>query len=603
MTLGANTTWAVQSTATAGNVNGGGFNTRNANMLTDGAATSATGNSPVFSSASYNFVANDVGHWIYIKSGTNWTSGWYKIDSLSGNNAVLQAAIGQATVIDGNLRFTTNGSAGCATTGSPTGATWSVDYSRKDGAGFTGTDLTGTTTACTSVANPFGPQMVGNVMHITAGTGQTNGWYEIVSVSVVTATLDRSAGASYSLTTYHTGGAISLGATGSGIGDSAFFTAVPGGTLGYGRCFIKGPATYTLGETVSMNNSTAGQIFEGYTTTFGDRPSIASANQPTIDSGATIFSIADNGNNFPCAQYMNITFIGTADPVVKFNGQGCNFINCKVRNTSVTANRAAITLLNGATIGQVNLIGCEIISYRGYGVTGGYGSINGCWIHDCKTGIRPGASAVMLTVVNTTVANCVTSAVDSSSTTGGLTLNSCTLYGSEAKIGTGINSNALAAMPSVWNTIIYGFVTGASGGLANNNGLGDYNDYYNNTNDVDAAANWQKGPNDQAINPSFTSASQITGTTGKFVAGNGKLVDTSKNFTTLGLPATNPPTSFIYISAGTGITAGIYGITAISTTTNPNDTLTLDINPGTNTTADKVYSIPLNNNFLPTGAI
>jgi predicted transcriptional regulator len=31
------------------------------------------------STASYNFVAGDVGAWVYIASGTNWTPGWYKI--------------------------------------------------------------------------------------------------------------------------------------------------------------------------------------------------------------------------------------------------------------------------------------------------------------------------------------------------------------------------------------------------------------------------------------------------------------------------------------------------------------------------------------------
>ena len=47
----------------------------------------------------------------------------------------------------------------------------------------------------------------------------------------------------------------------------------------------------------------------------------------------------------------------------------------------------------------------------------------------------------------------------------------------------------------------------------------------------------------------------------------------------------------------TGVTAGIYGISSIATTTNPNDTLVLDLAPGTNTTADKVYQMTVGNNF------
>ena len=43
--------------------NGGGFDYANAFALTDLAATSATGNAAVLSSASYNFVAGDVSAW------------------------------------------------------------------------------------------------------------------------------------------------------------------------------------------------------------------------------------------------------------------------------------------------------------------------------------------------------------------------------------------------------------------------------------------------------------------------------------------------------------------------------------------------------------
>src|SRR5690349_21784534 len=74
-----NTVWEIRSTATASNVNCGGFDIGNTHFLTDGAATSATGASPVFTSASYNFQAGDVGAWIYISAGTNWTPGFYKI--------------------------------------------------------------------------------------------------------------------------------------------------------------------------------------------------------------------------------------------------------------------------------------------------------------------------------------------------------------------------------------------------------------------------------------------------------------------------------------------------------------------------------------------
>ncbi len=70
--------------------NGGGFDTGVAGFPTDGAATVATSSAPVFTSASYNFVAGDVGAWIYIKSGTNWTAGWYQITVVSMFDTLAQ---------------------------------------------------------------------------------------------------------------------------------------------------------------------------------------------------------------------------------------------------------------------------------------------------------------------------------------------------------------------------------------------------------------------------------------------------------------------------------------------------------------------------------
>src|SRR5690349_16220768 len=106
-------------------------------MNTDGAATSATGTAPVFSSASYNFVAGDVGAWVYIASGTNWTPGWYQIASVASNTATLEATAGVAYL----AYITPTTANGCATTTSPTGATWTIDYSQQNAAQCTYTDL------------------------------------------------------------------------------------------------------------------------------------------------------------------------------------------------------------------------------------------------------------------------------------------------------------------------------------------------------------------------------------------------------------------------------------------------------------------------------
>src|SRR5438045_1468178 len=95
-------------------------------MFTDGAATSATGNSPVFTSASYNFAAGDAGAYVYIGAGTNWLPGWYKIASVASNAATLTASVGNVMGSTGGGTASPtvlNTAAGCASTASPTGAT------------------------------------------------------------------------------------------------------------------------------------------------------------------------------------------------------------------------------------------------------------------------------------------------------------------------------------------------------------------------------------------------------------------------------------------------------------------------------------------------
>lgn len=65
---------------------------------TDLAATTAT-TVPVVSSASHNFVAADVGLWLHITAGSNWTPGYYQIISVGSNDATLSAACGTSTTL------------------------------------------------------------------------------------------------------------------------------------------------------------------------------------------------------------------------------------------------------------------------------------------------------------------------------------------------------------------------------------------------------------------------------------------------------------------------------------------------------------------------
>lgn len=182
MALTAYVQWRVGKDTGVAEVNGGGFDpSLTTNMLTDGAATSATGTAPVFTSASYSFVAGDVGAIIYIASGTNWTPGWYPIASVNAGAATLTASVDSlrgGALLANNTPLTASG---CATTASPTGATWSIDYSALAAPFLAITDLDSTaSTTVHSTAGGFHAAMVGNILRLASGTGTpTAGYYAI----------------------------------------------------------------------------------------------------------------------------------------------------------------------------------------------------------------------------------------------------------------------------------------------------------------------------------------------------------------------------------------------------------------------------------------
>lgn len=159
--------------AGAAETNSGGFDpSLTAGMLTDLAATSATGTAPVVTSATYTFVAGDVGHFLYIAAGTNWTPGWYPIASVTAGAATLTASVDSlrgGALLANNTPLTTSG---CATTASPTGGTFTIDYSHGTAPFLSLTDLASTaSTTVTSASAPFTPVMIGNLIRLASATG------------------------------------------------------------------------------------------------------------------------------------------------------------------------------------------------------------------------------------------------------------------------------------------------------------------------------------------------------------------------------------------------------------------------------------------------
>lgn len=581
MALAATAVWELNASATASNVNAGYFNPANASMATDLTTDSNTGNtnSPVVSSASYNFVAGDVGALLYIQSGTNWRPGWYQIASVAANKATLSAAIGQAIVVDAAMgspypKYEPNPSAGVASVGTPTGGVWTVDYSQSTAANNATTNdlasLNGTTnpSAVSSITYNFGVNTVGNGIHVTAGTNWTQDWYEIVSVSLGLATLDKACGSAAALTvgTWRIGGAMSLNST---IDDDLFEKAIAGNTW-----FVK-RGSFTLGENVNVSavGTTLLPInIAGYNATRGDNP--APANQPTINVGS--------GTGCTFGGYwtiINLIFTGTSTPILGLGGTGARAINCTALNTSTTVDRLAFSIAVSAM-----LVNCNASSIRGTGITTGSNANATCfgnYIHDCNIGWL--SSTASFSLVNNIFENCVTAGL---SITGGssnaILVSGNTFYGSQNKQGTGILFGSTGSVPRVVNNIFYGFATGVSAPAGIFGEYSDYNDYFNNTADVSV---WLKGDHDIAINPSFTNMAQLTGATAT-TAGS-VLTQSGGDFSSV-----TDNVDYIRIVSGTGVTAGIYPITSHTGTT-----VTSSVAFGTDATTDKVWQITTGHNL------
>lgn len=577
MAISSGTYWQINGGATAGNVNGGGFNTTNANFITDFTTDSNTANtaSPVLSSASYNFVAGDVGAWVFVQSGTNWyPNTFYQIASVASNKATLSAAIGQGLTINANTnQLVSNTAVGVASVGTPTGGVCGIDYSQGTSSITNNTDLAssnGTTnpSAVTSAGSPFGLNHVGNILHVTAGTNWTQNWYEIVSVSGVTATLDRAVGTSASISsgTFRVGGALSMNST---LDDEFFEVPV-------GRNNIYFNTNFSLGEAVSVASTSATGTnaisMKGYQNYRYDNPT--GDNRPLISG--TSFSLA-------LGQYKvlsNFRITGTANPVLNTSTGGV-MINLKVTNTTVGSGSVAIT---NSTNGLV--FNCEAVSQNGVAVNLSTSSrLIASYIHDSDIGVQTAASGAQ--VIFNVFEACRSYGFRNTSTGNEQfsTVLSNTFYGREAKIGTGIEFAVATTHPSnmLFNNIFYGLTNGIVQLTAQKlSNIGDYNDFFNNTTNLTLST---PGLHDLAIDPSFGNAAQITGTT---ATTNGSVLTQSGG----DFSSVQDNVDYLHVLSGTSVTTGGYLITSHTATT-----LTVNNTLGTSIAGNVVYFITTGHNF------
>ncbi len=156
-----------------------------------------------------------------------------------------------------------------------------TDYSQQNSPQIVYTDLVigGTATQLTSVLNPFTSLLAGNCIQIVSGTGFTSAAgtniYEILSVSGVTATMDRAVGTGGS-----TGGHGNLGGSLSSPYDIS-----PGGfSFGTNGTVNIQTGTYAFTSMWDACHGSCPTFFRGYGTTHGDagaRPLITTATGST----------------------------------------------------------------------------------------------------------------------------------------------------------------------------------------------------------------------------------------------------------------------------------------------------------------------------------
>jgi hypothetical protein len=243
-----------------------------------------------------------------------------------------------------------------------------TDYSQQDSAQFSGTDgVTVGTSTFTSASHSFVSTDVGNMICISAGSGNTAGFYTVVSVSAGTATLDRSPGTG-------TGATWALGGALASVG--ILFNRSPGS--GYNPNPSYGGIIYLKG-TLSLNSSTYIQpqfggpsdfSLIGYGTTRGDN----------VQATITI-----NSNN-PCWQFSNTsgrfynisftTTSGTPNLAISFTSVGHMLLcdNC-------TFNGFSVALISNE-IDQLFCINCSFLNCTN-NISGAIDATGGIYIFGC----------------------------------------------------------------------------------------------------------------------------------------------------------------------------------------------------------------------------
>lgn len=459
-------------------LNGGGFYTISTGKTTDLTTTANTGNTatPEVSSASYNFVAGDVGHWLYLGApGSNWIVGWYQITSVASNKATLDAAIGSVVLGTGAINTT----AGISTAGTPTSGQWAIDYSLTAAAAFSLTGVTSSAANAIMLTTSATKAMVGNVVQVTGGTNATVGFYNIIAATAgVSLTVDRNWGtAAVAAGTVGIGGSLATVGQSSAINVAGSWTFVRNDA---GTNNVTSATPSVAGGTVTLpaaSSSTQTTRFEGMMSRWKDN-----GTAPTILAGNSIstFTVVTANNaginvenlildgasltssrginttastrvwNVLCKNFTNTAITGNVNGWVYFcQATGCSttaaFINGNFRWCSAYSN--TITGFSACA----NIIGCVSANNSGGSSNGfalsGVGYAESCTAYTCGgAGFASTVSTNTQTLVNCLSVSNAGAALSTTASTSNLVMINFAHYGN----GSGVTTNV--TFPQV-NTI------------------------------------------------------------------------------------------------------------------------------------------------------
>ena len=386
----------------------------------------------------------------------------------------------------------------CRTAGNANGAGGFVagtgtDRSQQDAVQTSFTDLVigVTTTELTSAAFPFGATDVGNIIKITAGTGFTVGYYQVVSVSVVTATMDRSVGTGGS-----TGGTGFLGGA-SGVIDAIVDVVVAGNTV-----WVKA-GTYS--ETVSIPGTDGGNgtpiILEGYNATRGDNP--LGANRPLIEGAdvrANNITVIDaNGWVIKHFVVQNATGAG----ILQSAGAAGDLMFINVRSTSNTTfgfDLSRDTILLGCEADSNSSDGFKMVNERNY-------KIISCYSHD-NTGEGIQNSSGSFDAYNSVSESNADSGFETGGAGSSMFAYNCVAYNNTGAANSGFLAGTATNLSAVENIFINNssssngqYAFNLSGGTDVTNYF-DFNNYFGHTTELN---NITAGDNDTGdADPLFT---------------------------------------------------------------------------------------------------